>query len=66
MKCKKASITIFTSLLLVLLLSILCTTLESARISGVRGMAATACNSSAFSLFSEYNNILLEDYELFF
>ena len=64
-KKAKGSITVFMSLILILLLSILCTTLESARVFGVKSMIATSCDSAGFSVFSEYNNKLLEDYELF-
>lgn len=61
----KGSITVFMSLILILLLAILCTTLESARVFGVRSIIATSCDVAGFSLFSQYNNKLLEDYELF-
>jgi hypothetical protein len=65
-KREKGSITIFASLLMLLLLAILCTTLESARIAGMKAMMTTAGDAAGFSVFSEYNNQLLEEYELFF
>lgn len=61
----QGSITVFMSLILILLLSILCTTLESARVFGVKSMIATSCDAAGFSVFSQYNNKLLEEYELF-
>lgn len=61
-----AHITVFVSMALVVILTLLCTSLESARVSVLRYYIRTAAESSVFSLFSEYHRELLDRYHLFF
>lgn len=60
-----AQITVFVSMALVVILTLLCTSLESARVSVLRYYIRTAAESSVFSLFSEYHRELLDRYHLF-
>ncbi len=62
---KKGSMTVFLSLISVLFLSLLCTSIESARIQGARAKAAAALDMANFSLFGEFENKLLEEYDIF-
>lgn len=62
----KGTITVFLSLISVLFLSLICTAIESARIQETRGKAAAALDMGIFSLFGEYENRVLEKYDLFF
>lgn len=61
----RGSITVFLSLVSVLFLSLICTTVESARIQGARAQTANITDMGNYSLFGEYEKKLLEDYELF-
>lgn len=63
---KKGHITVFLSLILTLILSLVCTTIESARIQGVRMQLQNITDMGVFSAFGEYNRELLEIYDLFF
>ena len=63
-RCKGA-ITVFLSLISVLFLSLLCTTIESARIQGARAKAAAALDMGLFSVFGEFENEVLEKYDVF-
>lgn len=63
---KKGHITVFLSLILTLILSLVCTTIESARMQGVRMQLQNITDMSIFSVFGEYNRELLELYDLFF
>lgn len=62
----KGTITVFLSLISVLFLSLLCTTVESARVQGTRAKAAAALDMGIFSLFGEFENRVLEQYDVFF
>ena len=62
----KGTITVFLSLISVLFLSLLCTTMESSRIQGTRAKAAAALDMGIFSLFGEFENRVLEKYDVFF
>lgn len=62
----KGTITVFLSLISVLFLSLLCTTIESARIQGCRAKAAAALDMGLFSIFGEFEKELLERYDVFF
>lgn len=64
-RCKGA-ITVFLSLISVLFLSLLCTTVESARIQGCRAKAAASLDMGLFSVFGEFEKELLERYDVFF
>lgn len=61
-----AQITVFVSMALVVILTLLCTSLESARVSVMRYYIRTAAEASVFSVFSEYHRELLDRYHLFF
>lgn len=61
----KGSITVFLSLISVLFLSLICTTIESARIQGARAQTANITDMGNYSVFGEYEKKLLEDYEIF-
>lgn len=62
----QGTITVFLSLISVLFLSLLCTSVESARMQGSRAKAAAALDMGLFSVFGEFENGLLEKYDLFF
>lgn len=61
----KGSITVFLSLTCVLFLSLICATVESARVQGARAQAANITGMGNFSLFGEFENELLEKYDVF-
>ncbi|WP_099467362.1 DUF5702 domain-containing protein [Konateibacter massiliensis] len=63
---RKGHITVFLSLILTLILSVVCTTIESARLQGVRMQLQNITDMGVFSAFGEYNRELLELYDLFF
>lgn len=63
---RKGHITVFLSLILTLILSLVCTTIESARLQGVIMQLQNITDMGIFSTFSEYNRDLLELYDLFF
>ena len=62
----KGMITIFLSLTGAVLLSLLCTTIESARIQGCRAKAAAALDMGMFSVMGQFERELLERYDVFF
>lgn len=64
-RCKGA-ITVFLSLISVLFLSLLCTTMESARVQGARAKAAASLDMGLFSVFGEFENRILDQYDVFF
>ena len=64
-RCKGA-ITVFLSLISVLFVSLFCTAVESARIQGARAKAAAALDMGMFSVFGEFENRVLEQYDVFF
>ncbi|MBQ6468653.1 MAG: hypothetical protein IJJ50_01190 [Lachnospiraceae bacterium] len=63
---RKGSITVFLSLTMILVLSILLASLYSVRIAASRAVSAEAADEAVFSLFSEYDRDLFERYHLFF
>lgn len=63
---KEGHITVFLSLILTLILSVVCTTIESARLQGARIQIQNITDMGIFSAFGEYNRDLLELYDLFF
>lgn len=63
---KKGTITVFMSLIGVLFLSLLCTTIESARMQGCRAKAAAALDLGMFSVMGQFERELLERYDVFF
>ena len=54
----KGVITVFFSLTSVLILSLICTTLESARVQGARAQAANIADMGNYSVFGEYEKKL--------
>ncbi len=65
MRRQRAVITVFFSLLCVVFLGLAFTIIEAVRFSGARAQCANATSLGLWSVFSEYDNILLEDYGLF-
>lgn len=63
---KKGSITVFLSLLLGIVLSLVCTSIYSAKIAASRTMTVSAMDQSLYSVFAEYDTDVLENYGLFF
>lgn len=61
----KGSITVFLSMIAVLILSLICTSIESVRVQGARAQASNLASLGNYSVFGEYEKKLLEDYELF-
>lgn len=61
----KGSITVFLSMISVLVISLICTAIESARGQGARAQAANIEDMGNYSVFAEYEKKLLEDYEIF-
>ena len=60
----KGSITVFLSITCILFLSLICAAVESARIQGAKTQSANITGTGNFSLLSEYENALLEKYEI--
>ncbi len=58
-------ISVFLSLILICVCSLICALLESARTSGARCFLQTAVHSSMDSLFSQYHRGLWEQYRIF-
>lgn len=65
MKKEKGSITVFLSLILVLLFSFLLTALETARITGAKAYISMISQLSGESLLAHYYSPLFEEYKLF-
>lgn len=64
-KEKQASITVYLTLILLLVVSILCTVVESARIKGARGVGKSALTASVDSFYSLYQRELYDSYRIF-
>ncbi|WFR57556.1 DUF5702 domain-containing protein [Anaerocolumna sp. AGMB13025] len=64
-KQKEGSITVFLSLVLLLILAITMTTIEAARVNGAKVYAERALQTAMDSVLSEYYRPLLEEYHLF-
>lgn len=64
-KEKQASITVYLTLVLLLVVSILCTVVESARIKGARGVGKSALTASVDSFYSLYQRELYDSYRIF-
>ena len=61
----KGSITVFLSLACILFLSLICATVESARVQGAKAQAANITGMGSFSLLGEFEKDLLGKYEIF-
>ena len=62
----KGTITVFLSLISMLFLSLFCTMADSVRVQAARFQAAAAFDMGLFSIFGEYDRVLLEEYDLWF
>ncbi len=63
---KKGSVTIFFTLILSLMVSLLCAGLESVRMAAARTQLLCSVDTGLYSLFGQYDKMLLKDYDLFF
>lgn len=63
---KKGSITVYMSLMLTLILSLLTASYTQARTAACRALLANAADLATFSLFAHYDKTLLENYDLFY
>lgn len=63
---RKGSITIFLSLLLTIMISLVCTSILSVKVYACRMQLANAVDQGMFSLFARYDRDLLEKYDVFF
>lgn len=66
MKKQSGEITVFLALVLTVLLSVLFTVIEAARINAIRFQTECVTDMALQSVLAEYNRELLEQYELFF
>lgn len=62
---KKGSITIFLALILSLILSLVCASIESVRMAAARTQILNSMDIGLYSLFGQYDRTLLKDYDLF-
>ena len=62
---KRGSITVFLALILGLVLSLLSSGLESARMAAARTQILNGMDIGLYSLFGQYNKYLLKDFDLF-
>lgn len=62
---QKGSITVFLSLVCILFLSLICASVESARVQGAKAQSADIAGMGNFSLFAEFDRELLEQYNIF-
>ena len=63
---KKGSITVFLALILSLLLSLVCTSIESVRMAAARTQILSGLDIGLYSLFGQYDSEFLKEYDLFF
>lgn len=63
---KKGSITVFLALILSLILSLVCTSIQSVQAAAARTQVLNSLDIGLYSLFGQYDRMLLEDYDLFF
>lgn len=62
----KASVTVYFSLIIMILLAVILTTVESARLAGIRVRCQSAASLGLESLFADYAAPLFEEYGLLF
>ncbi|RDU25075.1 DUF5702 domain-containing protein [Anaerosacchariphilus polymeriproducens] len=62
----KGSITVFLTFTLFCLCSLICLTIESARLYGLKVQAINSLDLGLYSVFGEYNKEILENYDLFY
>ncbi|MCI1727021.1 MAG: DUF5702 domain-containing protein [Lachnospiraceae bacterium] len=63
---RKGSITIYLSLMLTVMISLICTSILSVKVSACRMQLANAADQAMFSLFAQYDRDLLDRYDVFF
>lgn len=63
---RKGSITVYLCLLLSIFLVIFQVIYQSVRLAGARTQVAAGMQQSLYSLFAQYDQVLLEEYDLFF
>ncbi|MCC8137291.1 MAG: DUF5702 domain-containing protein [Clostridiales bacterium] len=61
----RGSITVFLSLACILFLALICAVTESARVQGAKAQSANITGMGVFSLLSEFETKLLENFEIF-
>lgn len=66
MKSQRAEITVFISFILLFMGGLICITIESARLYGMKVQGANSLDLGLYSVFGEYNQELLEHYDLFY
>lgn len=62
---KKGSITVFLTLILSLVLVLLCTTIQSARMAAARTQILCSADIGLYSLFGQYDKEILDSFDLF-
>ena len=62
---KKGSVTVFLALILSLMLSLVCTSVESVRMAAARTQILGGLDVGLYSLFGQYDSTLLKEYDLF-
>lgn len=62
---RRGSITVFLALILSLMLSLVCTSIESVRMAAARAQILNGMDIGLYSLFGQYDKELLEKYDLF-
>ena len=63
---KKGAITVFLSLILTMILSLVSAVIESVRVSAIRARIEMCTDMGLYSIFAEYNRELLKNYDLYF
>lgn len=63
---KKGELTIFFSLIFILVLTFICSLVESARIQGIRMRLQVAADAACESAFAAYDTVLLDKFKVFF
>ena len=62
---RKGSITVFLALILSLITALVCTSVESVRMSAARTQILNSVDIGLYSLFGQYDKTMLQDYDLF-
>lgn len=63
---RRGEITVFLSLIIILVMAFVCTLVESARLQGVRMQLQVAADAACESAFAAYDRQLLEEFKVFF
>ena len=62
---KRGSITVFLTLVLSVVLALVCTTIQSARMAAARTQILCSVDVGLYSLFGQYDREILDEYDLF-